>query len=207
MTERELMKQALITYFLPELREMGFEGSFPNYRRISEQKADLLSVAFDKWGGSFAIEISYAYFSGGTCNLLPGQEKLPPEELTVYKTCERKRFPAEGEWIHFCDCVHMKTREGEKIYFLTEKQKQAFLKNISEDDFVVEAAGEGIYCRSAAAAVKLLREAEQWWQEHTPAVLEIKPEFIKIPEQISKEPEKRWGFFKLIQGGKGKRNI
>ena len=79
------------------------------------------------------------------------------------------------------------------------------MKNVAKDDFVVEAAGEGIYCRSAAAAVKLLKEAERWWQEHTPAVSEIKAEFIEIPEQVSKEPEKRWGFFRLIQGGKGRK--
>lgn len=206
MTERELMKQALITYFLPELREIGFEGSFPNYRRITEQKTDLLSIVFDKWGGSFAIEISYAYLSEEPNNLLSAQDYLHPGELTVYKTHNRKRLPADGEWIHFCDQIHIKSQEGDKIYFLTESQKQAFLKNIPKENFMVETAGEGIYCRSAAVAVKLLKVAEQWWDEHMPNTLpETAAIYEEIPKRIAEEPEKRWGFFKLIQGGKGRK--
>lgn len=206
MTERELMKQSLITYFLPELRERGFEGSFPHYRRITEQKADLLTVVFDKWGGSFALELSYVYFSEKPDNLLAGQARLAPEDLTVYKTYQRNHLPKPDDWIHFCDCVRIKTEEGDKIYFLTESQKKAFLKNIPEENVTIEAAGEGVYCRSAAAAVKLLKDAEQWWGEHTPY---IPPERNAVPEdtaeQVFSEPQKRWGFFKLIQGGKRKK--
>lgn len=204
MTERERMKQALFTYFLPALREMGFVGEWPNYRRIGERKVDLLSVVFDQWGGSFALEISYALLDGEENNLLSGQEGVRPEQLTVFKTYKRKRLPQDGGWIYFCDLVRIKSSEGDTLYSLTEKQKQAFLQKIPKENFFIEEeVGEGIYCRSAVTAVKLLKSAEKWWNGRLPQPEHQEQEEGGAPPPVS-EPEKRWGFFRLIQGGKKK---
>jgi len=52
------MIAALKAEFVPALKERGFKGSFPHFRRIKPDKIDLLTVQFDKWGGGFVIEIA-----------------------------------------------------------------------------------------------------------------------------------------------------
>jgi hypothetical protein len=54
---RELMMKALTTVFIPALRQRGFVGSFPHFRRKLEQRIDFLNVQFNKYGGSFCINI------------------------------------------------------------------------------------------------------------------------------------------------------
>ena len=43
---------------IPILRQNGFTGSFPHFRKIKENQIDLLSIQFDKWGGGFRICLS-----------------------------------------------------------------------------------------------------------------------------------------------------
>lgn len=40
------------------LRQNGFTGSFPHFRRIRESQIDLLSIQFDKYGGGYRICLS-----------------------------------------------------------------------------------------------------------------------------------------------------
>ncbi|MDJ0850527.1 MAG: DUF4304 domain-containing protein [Myxococcota bacterium] len=42
---------------VPRLRELGFKGSFPHFHRPLPSRTDLLTVQFDKYGGSFTVEI------------------------------------------------------------------------------------------------------------------------------------------------------
>nr|WP_268888411.1 DUF4304 domain-containing protein [Heyndrickxia shackletonii] len=42
------MISALKKIVVPELRERGFKGSFPHFRRIFENKIDLITFQFDK---------------------------------------------------------------------------------------------------------------------------------------------------------------
>jgi len=52
------MIASLKNVFIPALRERGFKGSVPHFRRIMQDRIDLLTIQFDKWGGGFVIEIS-----------------------------------------------------------------------------------------------------------------------------------------------------
>ena len=55
---------ALKETVVPFLRGKGFSGSFPHFRRFSNNGVDLLTFQFDKWGGGFLIEISKCSNSG-----------------------------------------------------------------------------------------------------------------------------------------------
>jgi Domain of unknown function (DUF4304) len=63
------MISSLKKLFVPALRERGFKGSLPHFRRIGKNQIDLLTVQFDRHGGGFVIEIS----------------KCPPEGLTTHR--------------------------------------------------------------------------------------------------------------------------
>ncbi len=65
MNAREKMDQALKRLVIPELRRLGFKGSFPHFRRISDH-VDLLTFQFDKWGGGFVVEVTRGEVGGFT---------------------------------------------------------------------------------------------------------------------------------------------
>ena len=62
MELRKILNEEIKTIIVPELRKYNFKGSFPHFRRIYENgKVDYLSFQFNKYGGSFIIEIAVAY--------------------------------------------------------------------------------------------------------------------------------------------------
>jgi hypothetical protein len=102
MTEnRKLMEQALRDVFASSLRSLGFKGSLPHYRRVSERRVDYVSVQFNSAGGSFVVEIACA----GPDGKPKGYGKnLPIEKLNVTYFDRRLRLgsrPEDGEVDHW----------------------------------------------------------------------------------------------------------
>jgi hypothetical protein len=54
---RNQMAKALKTVALPVFREHGFNGSFPDLRRLRDGYIQLLTFQFDRHGGGFIIEL------------------------------------------------------------------------------------------------------------------------------------------------------
>jgi hypothetical protein len=50
MADRSQMLDALKTILIPRLKEEGFSGSFPHYRRRGPEFYDLMTFQFDKHG-------------------------------------------------------------------------------------------------------------------------------------------------------------
>lgn len=61
---REEMNSALKAHFVPALRQLGFKGSLPHFRRQLENRVDLLTIQFDRQGGGFVVEISSCGIEG-----------------------------------------------------------------------------------------------------------------------------------------------
>ena len=81
MTEqRERMMSAFKTRFVPALRERGFVGSFPHFRRLLPERVDYLMVQFYSVGGSFVVEIGRTGPQGFTDG--PWKE-LPVDKINV----------------------------------------------------------------------------------------------------------------------------
>jgi hypothetical protein len=62
----DMMIAALKEIVVPTLRDMGFRGSFPHFRRQRDEQLDLLAFQFSQWGGSFVVEIAYCPASAST---------------------------------------------------------------------------------------------------------------------------------------------
>jgi hypothetical protein len=60
------MIAALQQIVVPVLREHGFSGSIPHFRRFTSSKIHTLTFQFNKWGGSFVVEIETAPLDGIT---------------------------------------------------------------------------------------------------------------------------------------------
>ncbi len=91
MTNRDLMQAALKKQVVPYLRERGFEGAWPHFRRNRAGGVDLISFASDPGGGSFGISISAAFPNRRRTNLI-WQDDM--ENLTAFHT--RVRYSGMG---------------------------------------------------------------------------------------------------------------
>jgi hypothetical protein len=60
------MKDTIKRVVVPHLRDRGFRGSFPHFRRCRDDRIDLLSFQFDKYGGAFVVEIGQCPTQGVT---------------------------------------------------------------------------------------------------------------------------------------------
>jgi len=58
--DRAAMIESLKRIVVPGLRQSGFKGSYPHFRRPLKNRIDLLTFQFDKYGGGFVVEIAKA---------------------------------------------------------------------------------------------------------------------------------------------------
>lgn len=92
MNERDEMIISLKKNVVPLLRQKGFKGSFPHFRRASGGYIDLLTFQFDRWGGGFVVEIAVCYEDGVTMHW---GEKIPPNKVTAHHINKRYRLGAK----------------------------------------------------------------------------------------------------------------
>ena len=102
----DAMIASLKKTFVPALRERGFKGSFPHFRRPGVNCIDLLTVQFDKRGGGFVVEISRCSPEGITTHW---GKHVPPDKVTAWDMFPKDRLrlgvrkPGEDHWFRFDD--------------------------------------------------------------------------------------------------------
>jgi len=63
----DLMMKALKTRLLPALRERGFKGRFPHFRRAGPDRIDFVMIQFRRAGASFTINNQRRPMGGRAC--------------------------------------------------------------------------------------------------------------------------------------------
>src|SRR4051812_7425465 len=102
MNTREAMDAALKNVVVPRLRNLGYTGSMPHFRRLGP-RVDLITFQFDKWGGGFTIEIGSASNEGFTTywgKFIP-PEKLKAWDLNVQERHRLTPLGNPGAWFRF----------------------------------------------------------------------------------------------------------
>ena len=97
------MIETLKKYVLPVLRDRGFKGSFPHFRRPAGRAMHLLTFQFDKWGGSFIVEIATCALDGVTTHW---GEHVPSSRVRAWDVTRRLRLGAadegsDGQWFRY----------------------------------------------------------------------------------------------------------
>jgi len=92
--ERKMMNNALKKVVIPVLRKQGFKGSFPHFRRKNENNIDLITFQFNKWGGSFIVELATCSIEGVT---MYWGKQIPPNKVTAHHINKRFRLGAKSE--------------------------------------------------------------------------------------------------------------
>ncbi len=54
----DLMREQLKIVVVPYLRNVGFEGKYPSFKRVKEGLYQTLNFQFNKYGKSFAVNLS-----------------------------------------------------------------------------------------------------------------------------------------------------
>jgi hypothetical protein len=132
--EHERMVKALQEIVVTKLREQGFKGSFPHFRRASKEKIDLLTFQFDKWGGGFVIEIS----------------RCPPDGITTYWGEHIAPNKARAWDMHPDERFRLQPGPGGSTsdWFRYDKPS----------------AHEDVFEKVAKEVLPLLEVAEKWWE-------------------------------------------
>ena len=90
------MDVALKATVVPVLRENGFTGSYPHFRRVHDTHVDLLTFQFDINGGGFLIEVSRYGIGGITTHW---GKHIPASKVRAWDLQPNDRFrikPGEG---------------------------------------------------------------------------------------------------------------
>ncbi len=103
---RQQMRAALKAVVTPVLRKRGFTGSCPHFRRLGNQRHDLLTFYFDKYGDSFVIDLGQRLSDWVPA---PGRIYPPPHKITPWdlEACERARVQPgpfinqKTSWFHY----------------------------------------------------------------------------------------------------------
>jgi len=124
---RDDMNTSLKERLVPALRERGFKGSLPHFRRIQAGRIDLLTVQFDRHGGGFVVEISKCGPNGATTSW--GKE-IPPAKVTAHDLHPDKRHRlgsptpnVDGRWFRFDDGTPTDTVARDVVAHLAEADR------------------------------------------------------------------------------------
>ena len=98
---REQMNRAIKSIVIPEFKKQGFVGKYPHFKRIKADNIDLLTFQFNKYGGSFCVEISVAYPNREEYRNYHLFEGDTLEKINACHTHERHRLARKTA---DCDC-------------------------------------------------------------------------------------------------------
>ena len=128
MSNREIMLSALKKHTFPLLKEQGFTGKYPNFRRKLDNCIELISFFTNKWGGSFTIEVSAVFPNSENKNytLYTG---VTEETFGVEATNKRYRLPGMYDgWFYYRDVYRKRTLVFGSIYYnVPEKEAATFI--------------------------------------------------------------------------------
>ncbi len=98
---RDAMIAELKRTVTPVLREMGFRGSFPHFRRAGPAQVELLTFQFASGGGAFVVEIGKFPTEGYQLY----DRLIPAAEVKMHHLLRRLRLGARNEdddhWFNF----------------------------------------------------------------------------------------------------------
>jgi len=119
------MNGALQRHLMPVLRKRGFTGSLPHLRRVANDRIDLVSFQFDKWGGGFVVEVAKSDAEGVT---MPWGEKIAPARLKAHDLHPKQRLrlgssgPGEDHWFRYDTGVTVEAVVQEVVALLPQAE-------------------------------------------------------------------------------------
>ena len=165
MSQSSKMNDALKKNVIAPLQSLGFNGKFPHYRKVYDNRIELFVIEKNKWGNSFTIEVStiYPQREGNEKNYDDWQDNL--DDVNVWDTNLRYRLPGMFDgWFYYTD-VYVKWIPffGKDYVAVSEKKKQDFHPEKGYKQ--IQIADETIYDRICCEVNKQMKKAFSWWKK------------------------------------------
>ncbi len=115
--KREKMNKILKAIVVPRIREMGFSGSFPHFRRENNNGIQLIMFQYNPYGGSFVVEVGKCSKEGVT--YANGRHISSDKVTRVYQALKRLRLgsePKKGTTDHWFDYDSDSFLDSKTIY-------------------------------------------------------------------------------------------
>ena len=87
--KRKKIDEALKKIIIPFLREKGFKGSMPHFRRQQSDRINLLTFQHSRYESKFVVEIANCPFIGLTFN---NEVEIAPNKITAHDMSHRLRL-------------------------------------------------------------------------------------------------------------------
>lgn len=176
------MKKALNEQVIPLLRKVGFKGSYPHFRRITEEKVDLVSfMSPGIFGGGFEVGASVVFPKAvrpKDTNLFYRGDPTPPQKMVWAHGRIRCGLPGMfGGAFYYTDlyALHF-SEQGNAFatYFpFSEKMAEHGVDPTAHGEVLVQKADDGIYDRIAAETARQMADLLNWFEcIQTPADLQ-----------------------------------
>ena len=161
MANREIMLSSLKKHTFPLLKEQGFTGKYPNFRRKLDNCIELISFQTNKGAGSFTIEVSAA-FPGSADPNFTLYEGVTEDTFGVEATNKRYRLPGMYDgWFYYRDVYCKRTLFFGKIYYdVSEKESADFIP--SKGYRLVQKFNEDTAVQICKEINKQLEKANKW---------------------------------------------
>ena len=163
MSQSQKMRSALSKYVIPNLTAKGFVGEYPHYRRVYDDRIDLLVFQANKHGNSFTVGVSTVFLpsSKRESNFYCGDFKTI-ESATVWDT--NLRYCLKGMydgWFYYTD-VYKQRSAGMTFYnAVSETMAKSYVP--SKNEKLVQKASDDTYSKVCEEVNHQMKYAFGWW--------------------------------------------
>lgn len=163
MSQSQKMCKALSEYMIPNLIAKGFTGKYPHYKRVHNDRIELLVFQENKWGNSFTVEISTVFLpeSKRSSNFCSGDFKAI-EEATAWDTNLRYRLKGMYDgWFYYTDLYKQKIKSMTLYNAIGEERAKNYVP--AKNEVLVQKADDDIYRKVCEEVNRQMEKAYQWW--------------------------------------------
>jgi hypothetical protein len=110
MSNREIMINALKKTVIKDIKDRGFTGTYPHFKKILPDCVELIDFQTNKYGGSFTIEVSAVFPNGKVTNLTNFTANVDVKNVDV--ACTNQRYRLKGMfdgWFYYRDVYKLPT--------------------------------------------------------------------------------------------------
>ena len=163
MSQSKKMQSALFKYVIPTLTTNGFIGKYPHYKKIYDDRIELLVFQTNKWGNSFTVEISTVFLPERKrdSNFFSGSFKTI-ESADVWDTNLRYRLKGMYDgWFYYTDLYSYKM--GLTTFYNAVSENKAKEYVPKKNEVLVQKANDDIYRNVCDEVNSQLNSAFKWW--------------------------------------------
>lgn len=166
MSQSQKMRKALSRYVIPNLTAKGFVGKYPHYKKIYDNRIELLAFDTYKYGNAFSVEISTIFLpeSKRKSNCYTASfEKL--EDATAWSTINRYCLRGIYDGLFYYTDVYKQKIGSITIYNAISETKA---KNYTpcKNEKLIQKADEEIYHKVCEEVNRQLPNAFKWWDAY-----------------------------------------